>query len=77
MDFAFLKQAITQQVRGLLHNLTGSSWPQVSSPPVDAIYQEIYHIEQSMVDIATRPSRPAARQAKPLTEQQKIIDLAG
>jgi hypothetical protein len=77
MDFAFLKQAITQQARGLLYNLTGSNWPQVSPPPVDAFYQEIYQIERSMVDIATRPSRPAARQAKPLTEQQKIIDLAG
>jgi hypothetical protein len=77
MDFAFLKQAIAQQVRGLLLNLTGGNWPQVSPPPVDALYQEIYQIEQSVVDIATRPSRPARRQAKPLTEQQKIIDLAG
>ena len=76
MDFASAKQAITQQVRSLLSDFTGSTWSQVSSPPVDAFYQEIYQIEQSLVDIATRPSRPI-RQSKPLTEQQKIIDLAG
>lgn len=76
MDFASIKQAITQQARSWLYNLSGNTWPQVSPPPVDGLYQEIYQIEQSLVDLATRPSRPL-RQSKPLTEQQKIIDLAG
>ena len=76
MDIASVKQAIAEQVQSLLHSFSDSSWPPVSSPPMDAFYQEIYQIEQSLVDIATRPSRPI-RQSKPLTEQQKIIDLAG
>ncbi len=49
----------------------------VSNYPIDAFQQEIHQIEKTLAD--TQPTR-IIRKIKPLepiTEQQKIIDLAG
>ena len=49
----------------------------ISSPPLDVFQQEINQIEKVLAD--TRPSRIVRQAASPesLTEQQKIMDLAG
>ena len=49
----------------------------VSFHPIDTLQQEIHQIEKTLAD--TRPSRVARRATplEPITEQQKIIDLAG
>lgn len=46
---------------------------------LDALHEEISQIEQALADMATRPNRVVRKShsAEPLTEQQKIIDLAG
>lgn len=46
---------------------------------LDALYEEICRMEQALADMATRPSRIVRnpKLVEPLTEQQKIIDLAG
>lgn len=70
-----LWRTITSGLSGLLDYITNEAW-QTTSPPIDAISQEIHQLEQSLAEIATRPSR-VIRAPQPLTEQQKIIDLAG
>lgn len=50
------------------------------APPIpQAVDEEICRIEQALADMSTRPSRVVrkAELLEPLTEQQKIIDLAG
>ena len=70
-----LWRTITSGVAGLVNRFTSEAWSN-ASPPIDTISQEIYQLEQSLAEIATRPSR-AIRAPQPLTEQQKILDLAG
>jgi hypothetical protein len=45
----------------------------------DALHDEICRIEPALADRATRPNRAVEtpKLLEPLTEQQKIIDLAG
>ena len=56
---------------------------QVMIPPaldaLDIIQEEIYRLEQTLAEVATRPSRVVHKSKfiEPITEQQKIIDLAG
>ncbi|GAB4451211.1 MAG: hypothetical protein Kow0031_33820 [Anaerolineae bacterium] len=70
-----LWKSISSGLSGLKDRF-GDEARQAAAPPIDAISQEIYQLEQSLAEIATRPSR-IIRAPKPLTEQQKIIDLAG
>lgn len=50
-----------------------------SSPIMDTLHQEIYHIEQTLVKRSRQSSSSSldTRPLEPITEQQKIIDLAG
>ena len=56
---------------------------QVMPPPtidvLDALQEEIYRMEQSLADMAARSNRVGRKPKliEPITEQQKIIDLAG
>lgn len=49
------------------------------SQVMDVLHQEIHQIEQNLSNMSTRPSRAVrkTRSTEPMTEQQKIIDLAG
>jgi hypothetical protein len=54
-------------------------WQLVPTPTVDALRAEINQLEKNLAHAPTRPTR-LGRQTKPLepiTEQQKIMDLAG
>jgi hypothetical protein len=45
---------------------------------VDDLYTEIYKLENTLANAPTRPMRPhSVRPLEPITEQQKIMDLAG
>lgn len=70
-----LWKTITNGLSDLMGRFSYEEWHTIS-PPIDTISQEIHQLEQSLAEIATRPSR-VIRTPKPLTEQQKIIDLAG
>lgn len=56
---------------------------QVVLPPaidaLDTFQEEIYRIEQSLADMTARSNRVVRKPKliEPITEQQKIIDLAG
>jgi hypothetical protein len=54
-------------------------WHIVPARKVDALQAEIYQFERNLASAPTRPTR-SIRNSKPLepvTEQQKIMDLAG
>ena len=79
MDLMLKRQAIVAQVSAFVARITGHRWDIAPSQTVDALQQEIHQIEQSLNDVATRPSQVVRKPQAltPLTEQQKIIDLAG
>ena len=78
MDIKLLRHTLTEKLTAFVNQLSYNHDPReaVSTRKMDALQQEIYQIEQSLVEIATRPNR-VIRKPQPLTEQQKIIDLAG
>jgi hypothetical protein len=71
MNVSLIKQALSNLVSRFNH-------PQQDAlpPQVDAIYQELIQLEQSLREFTACPTS-AIRPPNPLTEQQKIIDLAG
>jgi hypothetical protein len=59
--------------------LSQGRWQIVSSQRVDALHSEIYQLEKTLANAPTRPTRTVrnSRPLEPVTEQQKIVDLAG
>ncbi len=76
MDIVLLRHRISDTLTSLVGKLAETKGDAAPQNPMDVLHQEICQLEQSIVEIATRPSR-AIRSPKPITEQQKIIDLAG
>jgi hypothetical protein len=66
---------ITNFIRQFAHRRWGTLPPRA----VEVWEQEIYLLEQNLANEATRPSQVNRRATalEPLTEQQRIIDLAG
>ena len=54
-------------------------WHIVSSQTVDTLHAEIYQLEKTLANAPTRPTRTIrnSKPLEPITEQQKIMDLAG
>jgi hypothetical protein len=76
MSFMLLKQVIHREFFSIFRSQENHGFEQTPHTPTDAIQLEIYRLEQSLKEMATHPS-PRVRNPRPLTEQQKIIDLAG
>lgn len=71
-------QAIMQRLAGFIDWLTNGRWQVVPAETVDELYTEIYQLEKTLANAKTRPMRPRnSRPLEPITEQQKIMDLAG
>lgn len=66
------------RVGGLIGWLTNGRWQVIPAERVDELYTEIYQLERTLANAPTRPMRlRRSRPLEPLTEQQKIMDLAG
>lgn len=54
-------------------------WQIVSSQTVDTLRDEVYQLEKTLAHAPTRPSRIIrnSKSLEPITEQQKIMDMAG
>lgn len=79
MSLASQRHFIFEKLGGIASWLSQGKWQIVSSQTVDALHSEIYQLEKTLAHAPTRPTR-IVRNSKPLepiTEQQKIIDLAG
>lgn len=60
--------------------LTQGQWQFVPAQRVENLQAEIYQLEKTLASAPTRPIRTVRHSTKPLepiTEQQKIVDLAG
>ena len=67
-----------EKLAGFIGWLTNGRWQVISAETVDELYTEIYQLEQTLANAPTRPTRIRdPRPLKPVTEQQKILDLAG
>ncbi|RMF01260.1 MAG: hypothetical protein D6768_11010 [Chloroflexi bacterium] len=76
MDMMLLGKTLAGKMSAVFGRFSDNTWEVAPSTPLDALHLEIYQLEQSLQEIATRPNRIITK-PKPLTEQQKIIDLAG
>jgi hypothetical protein len=54
-------------------------WQIVPSQKVESLRAEIYQLEKTLASAPTRPIRTIrhSKPLEPITEQQKIVDLAG
>ncbi|MCB0191726.1 MAG: hypothetical protein KDJ65_07255 [Anaerolineae bacterium] len=79
MEVLLPGRVIMRRVTALVGLFVGKEHDAFTSPLVDSVHEEICRIEQALADVATRPSRVVRKPelSEPLTEQQKIIDLAG
>jgi hypothetical protein len=70
---------IIEKLMNLAGRLSQGKWQIVSSQTVDALHIEIYQLEKTLANAPTRPTRTVrnSRPLEPITEQQKIVDLAG
>ena len=59
--------------------LTQGQWQIVPSQKVETLRAEIYQLEKTLASAPTRPIRTIrhSKPLEPITEQQKIVDLAG
>jgi hypothetical protein len=76
MNLTLLRQVLNYDFLNVLRNRRIQNYTPTPHASIDAFQLEIYQIEQSLREMATRPS-PRVKHPRPLTEQQKIIDLAG
>lgn len=69
---------LIEKMVGLVEWVTNGRWQMVSSDRVDELYTEIYQLEKRLAKAPTRPVRvPKPKSLEPITERQKIMDLAG
>jgi hypothetical protein len=79
MNLTVQRHSVIEKLISFADWLSQGQWQIVSSPKVDALQAEIYQLEKTLANAPTRPTR-TIRNTKPLepvTEQQKIVDLAG
>ena len=70
---------ITEKINDIVDWLTRKRWEFVSPDTTDALQAEIHQLKKTLSNAPTRPTR-AVRQREslePVTEQQKIMDMAG
>jgi len=69
-------KSITGKISGIVDWLTQKRW-QADTP--DALHAEIHHLKETLSNAPTRPTRAVRKfeTVESVTEQQKIMDLAG
>ncbi len=79
VNLTLSKHAVVEKMATLADWVTRGRWQIVSSQRVEALRAEIYQLEKTLAAAPTRPTRlaRATRPLEPITEQQKIVDMAG
>ena len=79
MDAIWQGQAIIEKMADFVGWLSQGRWQIVSAHTVDTLHAEIYELERSLANAPTRPTHAIgnSKALEPITEQQKIVDLAG
>ncbi len=70
---------IIEKLINLADWVSRGQWQIISVQKVDALQAEIYQLEKTLANAPTRPTRTVrnSKSLEPITEQQKIMDLAG
>ena len=61
----------------LIERFTQREEQVANSSMMDVVHYEIQHIEQTLSKLSSQDTPSNSKSMKPITEQQKIIDLAG
>ncbi len=70
--------AFTEKLAEFIGQIIGERWQVVPAQTVDDLYAEIYQLEKTLANAPTRPTPVRKfKSLEPITEQQKIMDLAG
>ncbi len=79
MDITSQRYMMIEKLMDFVYWLTKGHWQIVASKQVDALHAEIYQLEKTLASAPTRPTRTIRRSKalEPITEHQKIMDLAG
>lgn len=79
MEVTSFGRSFLDKMTLLLDRLVVNRQYVVASQAMDSLNEEVHRLEQALDDMATRPSRVIRKPdlLEPITEQQKIIDLAG
>ncbi|MBN1995537.1 MAG: hypothetical protein JW953_22810 [Anaerolineae bacterium] len=74
------QNSITQKLTEVIDWLTQKRWSTASPQTTDDLYPEIKQLEKALSNAPTRPTRIVRNKVEllePVTEQQKILDMAG
>ena len=71
--------SITEKLASMVDWLTQKRGQFVSPPTTDALHTEIDQLKKMLSSAPTRPTRAIRKNEslEPVTEQQKILDMAG
>ena len=68
---------ILDRFSALIERFTQREEQVANSSMMDVVHYEIQHIEQTLSKLSGQDTLSNSKSMKPITEQQKIIDLAG
>jgi hypothetical protein len=73
---------VTERISGIVDWFTQKrkSFSFTTTDSSDALYEEIHHLKKTLTTAPTKPTRAVRSKNEPLepvTEQQKIMDMAG
>lgn len=79
MRSLFQKHGVMEKLVDFVERMANGHRPDGLPDAKEDLYAEIYQLEKTLANAPTRPSRRIQRPKppEPLTEQQKIMDLAG
>jgi hypothetical protein len=71
--------SIGEKLAGIVNWVTQKRQQFVSTETPDTLYTEIYQLKKTLSNAPTRPTRAVRKSEppEPVTEQQKIMDMAG
>lgn len=70
---------VAKKLISFVNWLTQERWQILHSHMIDTLQTEIYPLDKNLANAPTRPTRTVrhSKPLEPITEQQKIMDLAG
>ena len=78
MNTILPEHIFAEKLAGFVDWITDGRWQIVPTQTVDDLHAEIYQLEKTLANAPTRPTHiRKSKQLEPVTERQKIMDLAG
>lgn len=74
------ENSVTERISGIIDWFTQKRKRFTATDPSDALYEEIHQLKKTFSTAPTKPTRAVRstnESLEPVTEQQKIMDMAG